>query len=194
MDYEDPVYGDADLDVRGRLAGGKLWASLGKPANVSYEEKTKLLENLVRQENGRLAGHRFKLVQSGAQRFDVVPADNGTPDLLDTPVLLSVSDQPIGQAIDTILSSITAATGLRVQRGGLLDPDIERTRISLASSRPQPARNLLNQVLTGTHTQMCWLMAYEPSTKSYYIGFQPTVQIVHSASGVDKEVLIPNSK
>ena len=194
VDYEDPVYRDADLDATGGLIGGSLSGLIDRPQNTSPEEEIKVLDSLIRQQNDRFLGHPFKLVQSGPRRFDVVPSGNQARNLLDTPIALSISDKPVGQAIDAVLSAVTAATGVKVQRGGLLDADIELTRTSLAISTQQPERNVLNQILTSTRARMFWLMTYDSSTKSYHIGIQPTVRVVHDGSGVDKQIMIMNPK
>ena len=176
VDYEDPQYDESEMtratDGKLRLIGGRFTASILMAERNSQSQERSAVTTLVSQYNRQQSEHKFRVVQSGLARFDVVPDDRGREALLDTPIQLVAGHRSLEETIDAILAAVSNKRGVMIERGGLIDGDLMRTEISLSAGSAVPARELLAQTLAQAHFPRIWVLTHEASDGKFYIGIQ----------------------
>jgi len=186
VDYEDPIYEYSQIklgyQLKPRLLGGQFKANISMPVNNSPDVKSSTLSELIQQFNQQ-SETKFHLLQESATRFDIVPDIAGQKPILDTTIKIDDSARTIGDTVNIILSEISKQKGIPIIRGGLIDNDLENTRISLKHTAAVPARQLLNEALNKARTQKVWVLAFEPADNCFYLGIETSVKAEKLPSG-----------
>jgi hypothetical protein len=112
-------------------------------------------------------------------RFDVA----STRSILDQPIKIDSEIRSLPAEVDEIMTSLTKATGIRAEQGGLIDNAMEQTQISLKHADAVPVRQLLNEVLNRAPTQKVWVFSFDPNSGSCAIGIQTTQQWTTNKNG-----------
>jgi hypothetical protein len=184
IDYEDPLYSsDSDQitsdSVHGRyLKGGKFISHFHEPKNSSSDEETRILRAIVDQYNTQFLT-KYRVLKISDYRFDIAP----TQSILDQPIKIDSETRSLRAEVDEIMASLTNATGIRVEHGGLIDNAMEQTQVSLKHADALPARQLLNEVLDHAPVQKTWVFTFNPDGGTCAIGVQTTQQWIMNENG-----------
>lgn len=194
VDYEAGKYtGVQKVSVGGapeHPIGGAFQVELPEPRSRTGAEEASILQELVDHYNSStvaLTGQLFSLVNAGGPvRYDII-SQSGGPPVLDTLIQLPQATRTIESTIDDICALVSKARGITLDHGGLLDPGLVNTRVTLGGDRPLPARQLLVQALDHADDEMVYVLDYEPSNKHFVIGIRPAV-IVEKTIGSEPQV------
>jgi len=165
IDYEDPLYSEADVVDRNDaafaashpgikqhvVAGGHFEMSFAEDQNIalSVTEEKDVLQKLVTEYNKSNNPGKFTLIEEGGARFAVVGVNGSPRAVMDTPIRID-SDAANGAfALQDVCDAVTSASGVKVLL--MMYPlnlfAHERVDFSHAS---MPARDLLKQILDAT--------------------------------------------
>lgn len=126
-------------------------------------------------------------------RFDVIMSTSGAEPILSSLITLPSAQRSVESTIELILQLVGTQTGQRVLRGGIADPSLSTTSITIGSTQPVPARTLLAEALATLPIKHVWLMTYEPQGQYYAFGIEPVVRSIRRADGQSRDLFVRNS-
>ena len=122
---------------------------------------------------------KYRVLKLSDYRFDIAPAQS----ILDQPIKIDSETRSLRAEVDEIMTSLTNATGIRAEQGGLIDNVMEQTQISLKHTNAVPTRQLINEVLDRAPAQKVWVFTFNPDGGTYAIGIQTTQQWITNENG-----------
>ena len=199
VDYEDPVYSDAETlerteplwvashpGVRQRLVAGHRFESefpeVAKIRSSVTEEKS-ALQKVVADFNKSGNPGQFMLVDEGAGRFAIVGQVKGTRQaILDTPITVNIAQLNGSFALDAICQGLTTSSGIKVVMAtyplNLFAQTVFTTRVF-----NQPAREVLRDLMEATHRKIEWTLLYDIDDKAYYLNLSGVIKAVPDITG-----------
>jgi hypothetical protein len=200
VDYEDPVYSDAEAvdrkmdpvwvashpGVRQRLVAGRSFESeFPEDAKIgsSVTEEKSVLQKVVSDYNKSGNPGQFTLVDEGGGRFAIVGQANGTAQtIFDTPITVNIDQLNVSFALDAICQALTSASGANVI---LLKYPLNLAVQTIVSTRAsnQPAREVLRTVADAGRRKLEWTLLYDVDDKTYGLNLDPVVKATASITG-----------
>lgn len=206
IDYEDPVYSDAEAidrtdpawtashpGVRQHLIAGHSFASVFPEVTKTGDtraEKRQTLEKIVADYNKSGNPGQFMLIDEGANRFAIVGQTSGKMQtILDTPITLNVAAQNGSFALDAFAQALTTSSGIKVTVLTYPLNLFVQTLFTTGASN-QPAREVLRDLVDATHRNIEWMLLYDIDDKAYYLNLIAVVKATADASGEKRIELV----
>lgn len=199
VDYEDPVYSDAEAverteplwvashpGIRQRLVAGRRFESefpeVAKIGSSVTEEKS-VLQKVVADFNKSGNPGQFTLVDEGAGRFAIVGQANGTArTILDTPITVNIAQLNGSFALDAICQALTSSSGIKVIMATYPLNLFVQTVFTLRASN-QPAREVLWNVVDATQQKVEWTLLYDIDDNAYYLNLRGVAKATANTPG-----------
>lgn len=200
VDYEDPVYSDAEAVERkmdpewvARYPGGRQRLVAGHSFESEFQEDTKIgssvaeeksvLQKVVSDYNKSGNPGQFALLEEGTGRFSVVGQANGTAQaIFDTPITVNIDQLNVSFALDAICQALTSASGAKVI---LLKYPLNlavQTIVTVRASN-QPARQVLRTVADAGRHKLEWMLLYDIDDQTYYLNLVLVAKATASITG-----------
>jgi len=199
VDYEDPVYSDAEVvdrtepvwvashpGVRQRLvAGHRFESEFPEVARIgsSVTEEKSVLQKVVADFNKSGNPGQFTLVDEGAGRFAIVGQANGPAQtILDTPISVNIVQLNGSFALDALSHALTASSGIKVIV--LTYPlNLFVQTVFTTSAANQPSREVLRDMVDATKRKLRWTLLYDIDAKAYYLNLIGVVKATTDITG-----------
>ncbi len=199
IDYEDPMYSDAEVidrtdpawvashpGIRQRLVAGHSFESVfpevAKTGDLATE-KNNVLQKVVADYNRSGNPGQFTLVDEGAGRFAIVGQTNGkTQAILDTPVTVNIAGQNGSFALDAFSEALSASSGIKLTVLTYPLNLFVQTEFTTRADN-QPAREVLRDLVDTTHRNIESMLLYDIDDKAYYLNLIAVVKAATDASG-----------
>jgi hypothetical protein len=186
VDYEEGIPSAGNIIVRpdGKRAHRMraVSVSLNEPLDKGVSEAHKGLQSLLQQLN-HADFPNYQVIEETGDRLGVVPTADNQGLVLSTPVILDSKTRSISETVDEILNLVQAQSGQRIVQGGLIDRVLDTTQVTVGSTAPTPARELLAKALEGAAYKRVWVLTYDPELQEFHFGIQPALQMIKDETG-----------
>jgi hypothetical protein len=195
VDYEDPIYSNADVvdrtdpafiashpGVKQHLvAGHKFESQFPETTNTgtSVTEEETALRKVVADYNQSGNPGKFTLLAEGGRRFAVVGQASGPSGatILDTPISLAVGGTTGSWALAAFCKSLTNASGTTVKLMAYPLNVLVQTSVTSIQATNQPARDVLREITALAPQKLEWSLLYDIDDQAYSLNLIPVAKV-----------------
>lgn len=189
LDYEETRLSTdqltVDADGVSRPRGASFQVAVPAPKSVGFADESTFLSSFISTVAVSASG-KIVLKTSSPNRQTVLVQNSSEQPMLDTPIRLNRETRTIDDAVEEILKLVSDKRGTPLVQGGLVDPGLLRTNITIGGDVEVPARNLLVQALDAAEIARVWSLGYEPSDGNFVIAIEPAVRAETDITGKEK--------
>ena len=201
IDYEDPVYSEADAIERTdpaflashpgekqHLVSGHRFKSEfpeSTTSGTSVSEEKAILQKVIDDYNKSGNPGRFTLLDEGGGRFAVVGTKaGGDQGILES--IISIDGKATttngSWALAKICDALTASSGVQVRLLQYPLNVLVRTQVN-PHAQSETARNVLRGVLSRAPQKLMWSLLYDIDDKTYYLNLLPAIKVTPTPNG-----------
>lgn len=190
LDYEEGPSSDPGrfVNIGGlrRWKGGDYTVQLPEPDTSSITFPKQFIANVL-SEFAADGARNFVAIYGVNNRITAAPSDVGAR-ILDSPIVIAPVQRTIDQTVDAILSAIANNTKVTIERGGLVDNELDSRQVVVGNESPVAARILLEEALDYTTFRRYWILGWDPSRSIYAINIQTVIKVETTPSGQTHEI------
>lgn len=201
VDYEDPVYSEADAIERTDLAflashpAEKQHLVLGHrfksefpdstTSGTSVSEEKAILQKVIDDYNKSGNPGKFTLLDEGGGRFAVVGTNAGggqAPGILESLISIDGKATNGSWVLTKICDTLTSTSGLQVRLLQYPLNVLVRTQVNPRAENER-ARDILRDVLSQAPQKLMWSLLYDIDDKTYYLNLLPVIKVTPTLNG-----------